>query len=293
MRRDASLSEINHQFVRPTSDVSSLIKLKLSPLNRAVFQVSELLRNPYATTKRIAEAVASDQIFAARLVKMANSSVYAGRKKTGSIHHAIESIGMTAFYDVVMMVAFADGFAKEIATSVFGRIIWEHSVTVALLAREISEILKLRGTDEAFVCGLLHDVGKILILRAESKRFEWLLENKAGQLLPMDEEEAFGMTHPEVSAFIAHRWLLPAVVGGIIRNHHKPQFIEADYAVIGHLVNVADALANARGYGLRAVTEEELLRSESFAILNLNHGQILSAWERIQPALTEIFEIFS
>jgi putative nucleotidyltransferase with HDIG domain len=289
--RDASSGPPNLSLKRPPTNIEALVKFKLLPLDRTVFRVTELLRNPYVSTKKLAGAIGADPVLAARLLKLANSSLYVRKSPINSIPQAIESIGIGALYDAVMLEAMANGFAKEIETIVSGRAIWEHSVAVALLARELSDFLKMPGTEEAFLCGLLHDIGKILLLRIGRERFEALLEDRSEEQTLLDEEDVFGLTHTEIGAYVTHKWLLSDVVCSVITHHHRPH-LATGATILTHLVRVADLIANAGGCGLRRADEAEVFGSESAAFLKLNPAQIIAVREKIRVPLGEVLAIF-
>ncbi len=282
---------IGTTITKPIVDVNSLIKLKLPPLNSTVSRISELLRDPNVTSKKLAEAVGFDPILAARLLKMANSSLYARQQSATSIQQAIDAVGLKSLYDIVMLGVMADGFAKEIGNLAYGRIVWEHSIAVGLLSRELSNILGLRGTEEAFLCGLLHDIGKILLIKGEPKLFESFIE-KASEIEMLEgEEDVFGLTHAEIGAYVTHKWELPEAVCSVIMHHHKPSRATIS-AVITNVVNAADLIANINGYGIRVEDEKKIFCSESIKFLRLSTLQINTAWENIQSSLIEVLAAF-
>ncbi|MBS1794943.1 MAG: HDOD domain-containing protein [Acidobacteria bacterium] len=289
--RDVLPSGIGTSLSKPVIDINQLIRLKLPPLNRTVLRVSELLRDPNVSTRKLAGVVGCDPVLAARLLKLANSCLFFRQAPVISIQQAIEAVGLKALYDIVMLGAMADGFAKEISNTVYGRQIWEHSIVVALIAREISGILGLRGTEEAFLCGLLHDIGKILLLKGETEKFESILDatTEAGML--KGEEGAFGLTHAEVGAFVTHKWELPEVVTSVIMNHHRPRFATIS-TVTTYVVNAADQVANLHGYGLRLDSREDVLISDSVQKLRLSEEHLETAWGNIQNSLLEVLATF-
>ncbi len=289
--REILPSGVGNTLIKPIVDVEALIRLKLPPLNATIARISAILRDPNVSTKKLAAVVGCDPVLAARLLKLANSCLYFRQIPVISIHQAIEAIGMKALYDIVMLGAMADGFAKEISNTVYGRVIWEHSIVVALLSREISNILGLRGTEESFLCGLLHDIGKILLLKGETEKFEALLDKTDESEMLTGEEDAFGLTHAEVGAYVTHKWELPEVVCSVIMYHHKPRMAPLS-TVITHVVNVADLIANINGFGLRLEPNEELLRSDSVKMLNLTSAQTDLAWRNIQDQLVEVLSSF-
>jgi putative nucleotidyltransferase with HDIG domain len=291
MTRETTTFRTGDYHASPSIDVESLVKLKLPPLNSTVMRISELLRDQNISTRKLAEAVGFDPLLAARLLKMANSCLYSRKKATTSIEQAINAVGLKALYDIVMLGAMADGFAKEIRTLAYGRVMWEHSIAVGLLARSLSDILNIRGTEEAFLCGLLHDIGKILLLKGDPAKFELLVENKPEVAMLHDEETVFGLTHAEVGAYVTHKWGLPEVVCSTIMHHHTPERATVS-TVITNIVNVADLIANINGYGLRLEQEERLFGSRSVSFLNLNNTQITLAWENIKDPFMEVLAAF-
>lgn len=275
-----------------TFDLKSLLKIKLPPLSSTVSRVTELLREPEVSTKKMADAVGYDPILAARLLKLANSTMYMRRRPAASLVQAIEMVGLKSLYDIVVLGAFADGFAREIRELAFGRMIWEHSIVTGLLARELSAILGLRGTEEAFLCGLLHDIGRIFLLKAETARYEAILECETEAETLAREEDAFGYTHAEIGAYIADSWRLPDTVCSVIMNHHEPSETPIS-TVTTYIVNAADLISNVNGYGLRLVEESEIYRADSALFLKLDNDQINLAWQSIQPSLAEIVSVFA
>jgi putative nucleotidyltransferase with HDIG domain len=213
--------------------------------------------------------------------------LYSLRNPVTTIQKALDAIGTRSLYDLVLLDAMADGFGNEIRNSVLIKTIWEHSIAVGLLSREISRIVGLKGAEEAFVCGLLHDIGKILMLRADVERFESLLEHKT-ELGMLDwEDKIYGFDHTEVGAYVANKWRLPEAVCSVIMYHHRPTK-STQSMVMANIVNAADVIANHHGYGLRLEDEMTLMTAESIALLKLDRPQINQAWENIQGAIDDV-----
>lgn len=272
---------------KPKLNIELLVKVKLPPMKSTVLRLMELLRDQDVMTATLAETVRYDPILATRVLRLANSALYSLRKPVTTIQKALDAIGTRSLYDLVMLDAMADGFGNEIRNSVLIKTIWEHSVAVGLLSREISRMLKLQGGEEAFVCGLLHDIGKILMLRADVERFESLLDQRTEHGMLEWEEKIYGFDHTEVGAYVANKWRLPDAVCSVIMHHHDPS--KSPHSVVmANVVNAADLIANIYGYGLRLEEETSLLISEPIALLKLSRPQINEAWENIQDAISEV-----
>lgn len=283
----------------PKTSIEKIISANLPPLPGSVFRILELLRDINVSTYALSTAVGYDPLLAARLLRLANSSLYSRQKNITTIQRAIEVIGTKALYDAVMLGVAANTFSKEIECSEAGRAVWEHSLAVGLLARELTDTVHMRGRENAFICGLLHDIGKFVLLKSDSDLFKRLAEMKEANEMIESEEIFFGVNHTEVGALLVRRWSLPDVISSVILNHHQPS--KANQAVfMAHIINVADTIAEANGYGVMPKGKESdseddeimFLQSESIIALRLTQPQMASAWENILPNLQEIVNSF-
>lgn len=276
---------------KPKIDIQAMIKTKLPPLPGTTMRILDLIRDYNVSTKKLADAVECDPSLSARLLRLSNSPIYALQKNVTSIYQAIDVIGTKALYDIVMMGMAANAFAAEIRSSVIGRTIWEHSLAVALVARELSRMLGMRGTDEIFICGLLHDIGKIMLLRADVETYSNILSLRSEEEMLGWEQSVFGYNHAQVGALVAQGWRLPdGVCQSILSHHNASQTIQSLF--ISHLVNIADIVANYNGYGLRMEEETSLLCSESALLLHLSQDNLMTAWDNIHGNLEEITDTF-
>jgi putative nucleotidyltransferase with HDIG domain len=282
----------NPEFrIEPRLDIESLVKVKLPAMKSSVLRIMELLRAPDVSIPALSAAVGCDPILAARVLRLANSPFYSRQKSVSTIQKAIEAVGTRALYDMVILDTMAEGFTREIRHSILIRTVWEHSIAVGLLSREIVKIIGLRGGEEAFVCGLLHDIGKILMLRTDIERLDSMLDQKTERQMLDWEERVYGFDHTEVGAYVANRWRLPEGICGVIMYHHQPSQAKISM-VLANVVNAADNIANVYGYGLRLEDETVLQRAESIALLNLGRNQMLRAWDNIQEPFEEIISTF-
>ncbi len=295
INQQAAIREIS---TSPKNNIEKILKENLPPLPGSVFRVLELLRDINVSTQALATAVGYDPLLAARLLRLANSSYYSRQKNVTTIQKAIDTIGTKALYDAVMLGVAANTFSKEIKDSAVGRAVWEHSLAVALLARELTDILQMRGSENAFICGLLHDIGKFILLKADPDLFKQLSEKDEEDEMIKSEEKLFGANHAEVGALLVKRWNLPEVISSVILHHHEPS--KSNQAIfMAHIINVAGTIAEVHGYGVSLNIENDLLdeevkmlQSESIITLRLSQTQMFNAWQNINPNLQEIVNSF-
>lgn len=272
-------------------DLEAMIRTKLPPLPGSVVRILQLLQDVNVTTRSLANAVGYDPSLATRILRLANSPIYYLQREVTSIQQAIDIIGLRTLYDIMMLGVAANTFSKEIQHSVIGRIVWEHSLTVALFARELSRMMGMRGAEEVFICGLLHDIGKIMLLRADGENYVNVLDKKTETEMLNWESETFGYDHAQVGAIVARGWKLPDEVCQVILDHHKAAQSDQSVMVL-HIINIADIVANYNGYGLRLEDAETLANSESMMFLSLKHEQLEKAWQKIEDSLDEVINTF-
>ena len=255
-------------------------------------RITSVLRDYNASTSKLAEAINFEPALVTRILRLANSPLYALEKNVATIQQALTAVGTMVVHDIVMMELTSATFSKAINRSPHVKKIWKHSLAVALLARELSRMLKNRGTEEAFVCGLLHDIGKIIMLTHDEKAFAEICEGLSEGEMLREETARFGYTHAEVGALVARRWGLPEEVCNSIMNHHNPAQAEKQM-VVTYVVDVADIIANHHGAGLREEDENRLAFSNSVMKLGLDPEQVEAAWANIEQSLNEVVQTFA
>lgn len=277
--------------IQPKIDIEELVSTKVPMMPGSAARITSLLNDVNASSKQLTDAITYDPILTARILRLANSPIYSLQKNVSTLRHAVEVVGMKAIYEILIIGLAADSFAKEIRNSEKGRKIWEHSLAVALLSRELGHVLRLRGTEEAFICGLLHDIGKILLLKNDFQQYSDILEENDEMQMLLQEANNFGYNHTQIGSLVASRWGLPDGVCHTILNHHNPSQSE-QFLVVAHLISAADSIANNKGFGVRQVDEEFFVETESMIMLNLTPEQIEAAWETTLKNISDIKSTF-
>lgn len=279
--------------------LEKVLKENLPPLPGSVFRILELMRDPNTPSVVLAEAVGHDPMLAARMLRLANSSYYSRQKNITSLSKAIDTIGMKALYDALMLGVAANAFSKEIASGI-GAAIWRHSLAVALVARKVSELGDMRGGENAFICGLLHDIGKFVFLKADPKGYKSIFNGESNSEFSDQESEYFGVDHAEIGALLIKRWNLPETISSVILHHHKPD-ASPMALYVSHVVNAADEIAMMNGFDVLPPKEVELLPeletpfmpTRSMMALRLSQEQIKEIWNEVEPHLQEVLSAFS
>ncbi|MCC6328375.1 MAG: HDOD domain-containing protein [Acidobacteria bacterium] len=279
------------QPAAPKVDLETLVDMKLPPSPGGVMRLTTVLRDYDASTTKVAEAINFEPSLVTRILRLANSPIYSLEKHVTTMQQAVNAVGTVTIHDIVMMELTSKTFSDAIYKSREVQTIWKHSLAVGLMARELSKILRHRGSEEAFVCGLLHDVGKILLLTYDSDGFLEAMEAAEGGETLRAETAKFGYSHAEVGALVARRWGLPNEVCVSILNHHDPAQAQ-DQLLITYIVDAANMIANIRGIGLHEEDPARLEWSESILQLGLTPEMMDCAWQTVESNLGELVKAF-
>jgi HD-like signal output (HDOD) protein len=219
---------------------------KIPMLPAHIQEMAQLAFDPDVTTKRMATAVAKDPVLAAHVIRMANSAFSAPAIEITDIGDAVARIGTRSVRNVVIAGCLSAQLVDPKVYGPRGRQIVDHCLGTALVASMIE--LRPEASGEIFLCGLLHDIGKLLILKLA---YEYRRETPDGATA--DEVDAvIGERHAQMGGWLAGRWKMPATLSDPIVWHHDPEWA-ADRAPV-LTVYAANRLAHRYGFGCDADT---------------------------------------
>jgi HD-like signal output (HDOD) protein len=210
--------------------------------------IMQLRSNMYANASDLASVVEMDPSLAAQVVRYANSPMYGYQGKIITIQDAIARV---LGYDVVMDMALGVTLGKSLNMPATGPLgmnnFWQHAIHAAALTHRLSKRMESDNKPQpgaAYLCGLLHDFGFLVLGHLFKDDFELLsrliTENPETPLVEL-EHTLLGMTHEEIGAWLSEAWNMPRAVTVAIREHHNIDY-DGDYAVLANLVLVTDRL---------------------------------------------------
>ncbi len=243
----------------------------LPALPAAVVRVMQLTDDPKAGTAEVARALVSDQALAARVLKLANSAFYGSSRRIATVSDAVTILGMRTTRNLVMATGCQEMLEHEVSGYALPRgALLRHSLACAAAAQALAKRTKYRGTEEAFVAGLLHDIGKVVMNTYLRDQFiQVLIKAASGEVTYADAERTiFSFDHAEAGAYLLERWNLPASLVAAVRYHHAPLDAPTD-SPLPCLVHVADAICMTLGIGLGLDGLAYLLQPEALSRLAL------------------------
>jgi putative nucleotidyltransferase with HDIG domain len=275
----------------PKISIDELVDRKLSPAPGSLLRLVKLLSDYSTPRALLINEINRDPILVARILRLANSAMYGFEREIILIDMALTAIGSQTIHDIVVVELAARTVGSNANRTKSFRNLWEHSIAVAVMTKKISQTMEMRGLDESFICGLLHDFGKFVLLNHDPMRYEQILTNEREFDMLQAEEERYGFNHTEVGSLLARRWGLPDEICYSILNHHNstqaenPRFIE-------HIIEIADIMANVNGYGNRVEEQSKLFFSEPVMKLGLSSQFLDNIWESSKPSIDEVISTF-
>jgi putative nucleotidyltransferase with HDIG domain len=226
----------------------------LPPMPAAAARALRLARDPDTTTEELATVVRTDPALTARVLTMSRSVLYLRRTPPRSIHEAILTVGFQGLRRILMAASVRAAYS---AADTVAQSLWAHSLATALAADEFTKMGGDRtapGGDDAFIAGLLHDVGKLIFHLGDPKAYAQL-----GAFDAAKEHAFFGATHDVVGACVAEIWELDDAIVQAILGHHGGD----DVSPLAALVARADRIATEIGYGSVPATDAVQTAGES------------------------------
>jgi putative nucleotidyltransferase with HDIG domain len=189
-------------------------------------QLFQLMQNPDVPVPQVAELIAQDQALSTKILHLVNSAYYGYNKQIKTINRAVVILGFRAVRSAALAISVFDYFKDETdSNGVNMRDFWVHSIAAASTCKLLAERAKLAEQEEAFVVGLLHDVGKLIEKRYFADDFEDLCRAAQEQHLSWygGEQVLFQINHATIGKAVFRAWDFPATVVDAIHYHHDPE----------------------------------------------------------------------
>jgi len=231
----------------------------LGMLPQVSAQILKLVDNPNASPRQVGALIERDAGLASKLLKTANSSYYGMPGKVRTVSQAISVMGLSAVRSVIVSQVYQQMTAGRAHARRFDKVaFWQHSLATAVGAKILARFSGWRDLEEAFLAGLLHDAGRLVMDRFLTSEFDQAiaLSLERGCSLLEAERETLGYTHVEVGVMLGEQWQLPSSLTEAIQRHHEAVLYEE--SPLGCLVAVANVLAHQAGFGLGAPVLYEL-----------------------------------
>jgi HD-like signal output (HDOD) protein len=234
----------------------------------------------------LGDLIEKDTVVAANILHLVNSALYARRGTISSVRHAISLLGVNKLRNAVLGMSIARVWNRVKMPANWSMMRFNmHSAAVAILSDLLAQRVRVEYPEGAFVAGLLHDTGRLLIAMALPQEHVRILDRYAAGGLTMVEceREVLGFTHAELSGEALKYWKLPEQIQTAVRDHHSsPAASVSGLIPLSHVVDAANQYTNSTGLSI-------LLRNTDAADASAVELLGLDA-EKLQSLLAEFRE---
>ena len=262
---------------------------EISTLPSVILRILEVMNNPMANARDVEKEIREDPIITAKILKVANSAFYGANRDVSSISQAVVLMGFAEVQNIALSVSIFSRFAG--ATKMFDRReFWEHCFTTACAADALEHRVNAQ-TNDGFVAGLLHDIGRIVLDQYFQKEFQEIIHVAESQDVSLldAERKVLGVTHCDIGFWVTENWNLPSMLTDSILFHHAPFSCRESY-ILTSIVHVADSIAKSFGGYMKPEISGAPKEESAFRLLNLEGDRVMDLAELISQKM-EYFDI--
>jgi HD-like signal output (HDOD) protein len=203
--------------------------------------------DPNSTAADLERIIACDPALAAKILRTANSAYYGIKYRVNTVRQGVVLLGLATVRSVVVSAGSYELFAR-CGRSSDVESLWLHSVATAVAAGKIAQKTRLLVPDEAYIAGLLHDIGIAVISISFPSRIDAIHQasSTGGVARSVAEQQVLGYDHSYAGGVAAGNWGLPSAVVSVIANHHTPNRATEAREAVG-CVHLADLAASRAG----------------------------------------------
>lgn len=277
--------------------VSSALKeiSHIATLPEVTLRIIELVEDPSSTAQDLHEVISNDPALCSRILKVVNSSFYGLPGQIASINRAIVMLGLNAVKNIAIAASLAKLFRGGELTPFFSaKELWDHSNAVAVASKMLSDRLGMGLGDEAYLAGLIHDIGIMVEMQYDRSNLIDALDRcnadisgKPGVSLLDTEEEVFGANHQDFGKGLCEKWKFPTPFMAAAGYHHNPTQAPSEAKKIVYVVHAADKIAAMIDGGFKLDNPVAEIQREVMEELKLTQEIVDEMVDRLIEALND------
>jgi HD-like signal output (HDOD) protein len=229
----------------------------LPPFSPVIVRLLQLMGGDNMNMRQAAELINSDPSLAAQVLRLANSPLFGFQREVTSLLVALNLLGLDRVYSMAI-TASLKRLSGKVARWPAARHIWRHSLATAYLAADLS-LDHYRDMSEDYTAGLLHDIGRLILLASGPAEYSALLEEAEARDLDSRRLETgcFGLTHEEAGGLAMRRFGFPESLVVVAEFHHRVGESPSHRATV-ELIHACSETASSCGYAVVAHRQQEM-----------------------------------
>lgn len=281
------------QTAGPSTNILGLVNntIELPTMPEVLLKLNDVMADPDSSAEHVANVVSKDPAVATNILRIVNSAYYGLQVRVSSISLAISVMGFNMTKKVALKAAVFSVFGKrrDKIQHFDPLAFWRHAIFTGVAARALggsSALFASTHAEDIYIAGLLHDIGKIIMMEKAAPKYLAMLRKAAQGKRPEIEveQEDFGFTHSDVGSVLAIKWFLPEELAIAIRYHHAPSR-DPFHRSLSSLIHLADQLAWRAGNPSTVGTTVGQIDPEVYAQVGLDAARV----EELLPQILEDF----
>ena len=269
----------------------------IATLPEVTMKIIQLVEDPDSTAQDLNKVISNDPALGARILKVVNSAFYGLPGQIGSINRAIVLLGLNAVKNIAIAASLAKLFrGGKICANFDAHSLWDQAIATATGTRLLAERVGLGLPDEAFLAGLIHDIGIMVEIQARRPKFVEVmqkLESDPEAKFREMEEQVIGANHEQFGSALCKLWKFPTSFAYVTGFHHHPQDLPVKHRTLTSLVHIADIIVAQHGIGFTRGIEHKEINPSLLEELKLTLQQVEEVSKQLPEAMEEAQTIFS
>jgi putative nucleotidyltransferase with HDIG domain len=260
---------------------------EVSSLPSTAHKIISLAEDDNVEAEQLREAIQGDPVLVARILRRLNSSYYALSHKVADLRTAISLLGLREIRNLALTVFVSRLFEPGTVHNAYKREnLWTHSVSVGAAARLVSRVCGRGAAEEAYIAGLLHDIGLILLDQTLRRHFFKVVDAiDAATPTHIVENRILTFDHALLGGFVARKWNFPDQVADAITYHHQPWCYTGPHKDLVFVVSVANYLCSRAGLTSLGVHNVAPPPDEVYRGLGLDQVTLAIIWDELDATM--------
>jgi len=260
----------------------------IASLPAVAMKFSDAIKHPLTSNQDLENIIAEDSALATRVLKIANSAMYSFPSQIDSIAKALSIIGQNQVKDIVFACSVMSSFQNVPYGTLSMEQFWRHSLAVGVAARIIATLRREENVERYFLGGLLHDLGRLILLMERANMMGEVFENLgvSGGYLYKEEKRVFGFDHSLIGGLLIESWKFPASLVNAIQFHHNPSSA-GEYIKSASIVHIADIIVHALRLGESGEENVPVLDENAWDFVGIDIDDVDYIFDQLDVQYTE------
>ena len=267
--------------------------LELPVLPATTQKVLGIMADPDVSIEKIKRLISTDPALTAKILKVANSAFYGSYRNIQNLSQAILRLGLNAVRNMVVATSMKNVYKR------FGlaeKLIWEQMLGSALASSVIARQSRLVDPEDAFIGGLLHDIGKVVVNNEFPEKFAKVMERVYNEQVSFEvaEQAVFEFTQREVGAFVVKKWGFPENLEFLIRYFDDKDAMSRDkqLANLVAIIALSDRMCQKFGMGWRNTGDNEVSFGNLPEVLGFDEASMPELMQNVKTAFEQGSDIY-